>query len=184
MQTANSVGLVTPRIERFEEPFVLASGDVLPGYELIVETYGTLNNAGNNAVLICHALSGNHHAAGRHSAEDRKPGWWDNLIGPGKPIDTNRFFVVSLNNLGGCDGSTGPNNINPASGSQWGPDFPEVVIEDWVNSQRALANRLGITRWAVVIGGSLGGMQALHWAVHYPDEVANTATYRPKHSLQ
>ena len=175
MQTANSVGLVTPRIERFEEPFVLAPGDVLPGYELIVETYGTLNNAGNNAVLICHALSGNHHAAGRHSAEDRKPGWWDNLIGPGKPIDTNRFFVVSLNNLGGCDGSTGPNNINPASGSQWGPDFPEVVVEDWVNSQRALANRLGITRWAVVIGGSLGGMQALHWAVHYPDEVANCA---------
>ena len=175
MQTANSVGLVTPKIERFEEPFVLASGDVLPGYELIVETYGTLNNAGNNAVLICHALSGNHHAAGRHSAEDRKPGWWDNLIGPGKPIDTNRFFVVSLNNLGGCDGSTGPNNINPASGSQWGPDFPEVVVEDWVNSQRALANRLGITRWAVVIGGSLGGMQALHWAVHYPDEVANCA---------
>ena len=175
MQTANSVGLVTPKIERFEEPFVLASGDVLPGYELIVETYGTLNNAGNNAVLICHALSGNHHAAGRHSAEDRKPGWWDNLIGPGKPIDTNRFFVVSLNKLGGCDGSTGPNNINPASGSQWGPDFPEVVVEDWVNSQRALANRLGITRWAVVIGGSLGGMQALHWAVHYPDEVANCA---------
>ena len=175
MQTANSVGLVTPKIERFEEPFVLASGDVLPGYELIVETYGTLNNAGNNAVLICHALSGNHHAAGRHSAEDRKPGWWDNLIGPGKPIDTNRFFVVSLNNLGGCDGSTGPKSINPVTGDTWGPDFPDVTVEDWVNSQRALANRLGISRWAVVIGGSLGGMQALHWAVHYPDEVANCA---------
>ena len=175
MQTANSVGLVTPKIERFEEPFVLASGDVLPGYELIVETYGTLNNAGNNAVLICHALSGNHHAAGRHSAEDRKPGWWDNLIGPGKPIDTNRFYVVSLNNLGGCDGSTGPKSINPVTGDTWGPDFPDVTVEDWVNSQRALANRLGISRWAVVIGGSLGGMQALHWAVHYPDEVANCA---------
>ncbi len=175
MESPGSVGVVTPRIEQFDEPFGLACGAVLPGYELILETYGTLNSEASNAVLICHALSGNHHAAGRHAIEDRKPGWWDNLIGPGKPIDTNRFYVVSLNNLGGCDGSTGPKSINPVTGDTWGPDFPDVTVEDWVNSQRARANRLNISRWAVVIGGSLGGMQALHWAVHYPDEVANCA---------
>jgi homoserine O-acetyltransferase len=171
----DSVGLVEPRIEHFAEPFPLACGEVLPAFDLIVETYGTLNSNRSNAVLVCHALSGNHHAAGKHSPEDAKPGWWDTLIGPGKPVDTNRFFVVSLNNLGGCDGSTGPNTINPATGEAWGPDFPDVTVKDWVNSQLALADRLEIDRWAVVIGGSLGGMQALYWAVHHPDRVANCA---------
>ena len=116
-------------------------------------------------MLICHALSGNHHAAGYHSADDSKPGWWDACIGPGKPIDTNRFFVVSLNNLGGCHGSTGPLTENPTTGEPWGPDFPTVTVSDWVRSQQLLADHLGIDRFAAVVGGSLGGMQAMQWAI-------------------
>ncbi len=169
----SSVGLVTPYQVRFDEPFTLSNGKILPGFELTVETYGELNPEGSNGVLICHALSGNHHAAGYHATEDRKPGWWDTFIGPGKPIDTNRFYVVSLNNLGGCDGSTGPTSINPATGAPWGPDFPQVQVSDWVITQALLADRLGIVRWAAVIGGSLGGMQALQWAVQFPDRVRN-----------
>lgn len=167
----DSVGLVTPQLAQFNEPLALACGRSLATYELIYETYGTLNSTASNAVLICHALSGHHHAAGYHSPNDRKPGWWDSCIGPGKPIDTNRFFVVSLNNLGGCNGSTGPSSINPASGKPYGADFPVLTVEDWVHSQARLADRLGIAQWAAVIGGSLGGMQALQWTITYPDRV-------------
>ncbi|UYO75703.1 homoserine O-acetyltransferase [Halomonas qinghailakensis] len=169
----DSVGLVTPHVAKFDTPLPLACGKVLPEYELIYETYGTLNAARSNAVLICHALSGHHHAAGYHGAEDRKPGWWDAHIGPGKSIDTNRFFVVSLNNLGGCHGSTGPVSHNPETGRQWGPDFPMVTVSDWVASQARLADRLGIERWAAAVGGSLGGMQVLQWTMTYPERVAN-----------
>lgn len=170
---ADSVGIVVPRTLHFDEPLTLACARVLPGYEIVFETYGELNAAHSNAVLICHALSGDHHAAGWHSADDRKPGWWDNCIGPGKPIDTNRFFVVSLNNIGGCGGSTGPCSIDPATGRIWGPDFPAVRVRDWVSTQIRLADHLGIERWAAVIGGSLGGMQAMRWAVDHPGRVAH-----------
>jgi len=167
----NSVGLVTPQTFHFDTPLALACGRSLDSYELVVETYGELNADHSNAVLICHALSGHHHAAGYHSEDDRKPGWWDNYIGPGKPIDTNRFFVVSLNNLGGCHGSTGPRSINPASGKPWGKDFPKLRARDWVHSQARLADRLGIEQWAAVVGGSLGGMQAMRWALEYPQRL-------------
>ncbi|WP_085614599.1 MULTISPECIES: homoserine O-acetyltransferase [unclassified Pseudomonas] len=167
----DSVGLVVPQTARFDEPLALACGRSLASYELVYETYGTLNASASNAVLICHALSGHHHAAGYHATTDRKPGWWDSCIGPGKPIDTNRFFVVSLNNLGGCNGSTGPSSINPATGKPYGADFPVLTVEDWVHSQVRLAERLGIQQWAAVVGGSLGGMQALQWTISYPERV-------------
>lgn len=167
----DSVGLVTPQLLRFSEPLALACGRSLANYELAYETYGELNAARSNAVLICHALSGHHHAAGYHSVEDRKPGWWDSCIGPGKPIDTRRFFVVALNNLGGCNGSTGPSSLNPNTGKPYGADFPVVTVEDWVHSQACLADALGIRQWAAVIGGSLGGMQALQWTISYPERV-------------
>lgn len=169
----DSVGLVTPARQHFDQPLELVSGRVLESYDLVYETYGELNGARSNAILICHALSGDHHAAGYHSPGDRKPGWWETAIGPGKPIDTNRFFVVSVNNLGGCKGSTGPNTPNPATGHFYGPDFPIVTVKDWVNSQQRLAESLGIERWAAVIGGSLGGMQALQWAIDYPERLAH-----------
>ena len=173
MVHAVDVGLVTAAREVFSETLTLTSGRTLAGFELITETYGRLNTQRSNAVLICHALSGNHHAAGRYDLSDPKPGWWDLHIGPGKAIDTNRFFVVSLNNLGGCDGSSGPNTMNSDTELPWGPDFPQVSVSDWVTTQVMLADRLGIDSWAAVIGGSLGGMQALHWAVHYPERVRN-----------
>lgn len=183
---ADSVGLVKSRVEHFSEPLTLRSGAVLPSYDLVVETYGTLNAARSNAVLICHALSGDHHAAGYHTLEDQKPGWWDSAIGPGKAIDTNRFHVVCLNNLGGCAGSTGPTSINPATGKHFGPDFPIVTVRDWVNSQMLLMERLGISKWAAVIGGSLGGMQVLRWAISYPDRLLNAIVIAaaPKLSAQ
>ena len=165
------MGLVTPQVAHFDEPFTFSSGAVLHSHELVYETYGQLNHAGDNAVLICHALSGSHHAAGYHSKEDRRPGWWDLAIGPGKPIDTNRLYVVCSNNLGCCDGSSGPNTINPATKEAWGGAFPQPQVKDWVRSQKRLAEHLNITRWAAVIGGSLGGMQALQWAVDFPDWV-------------
>ncbi|MCX7073135.1 MAG: homoserine O-acetyltransferase [Gammaproteobacteria bacterium] len=168
---ADSVGVVTPRRIAIATPLLLACGRVLPGFELMVETYGTLNVARSNAVLICHALSGDHHAAGYHAADDRKPGWWDSAIGPGKPIDTTKFFVVCLNNLGGCRGSTGPTTINPETGALWGPDFPIVTVRDWVASQALLADHLGIDVWAAVIGGSLGGMQVMQWTIDCPNRV-------------
>ena len=182
----DSVGLVTPLTRHFGEPLTLACGRDLVDYQLVYETYGELNAARSNAVLICHALSGNHHAAGFHSEDDRKPGWWDSCIGPGKAIDTNRFFVVSLNNLGGCNGSTGPASVNPATGKPFGADFPVVTVEDWVNSQARLADALGIQRWAAVVGGSLGGMQALQWSISYPERVAHCVAIAsaPKLSAQ
>lgn len=167
----DSVGLVTPQVLHFSEPLPLACGRSLAEYDLVIETYGELNENRSNAVLICHALSGHHHAAGYHSMEDRKPGWWDSCIGPGKPIDTRRFFVVALNNLGGCNGSTGPGSANPATGKPYGADFPVITVEDWVNSQARLADALGIQQWAAVVGGSMGGMQALQWTISYPDRV-------------
>lgn len=174
MSTANdshSVGIVTPRIARFEEPLPLACGRDLPAYELIYETYGELNAQRSNAILVCHALSGHHHAAGYHSADDKRPGWWDECIGPGKPIDTRHFYVVSVNNIGGCHGSTGPMSINPETGKPWGPDFPPLRARDWVHSQARLADYLGIDCWAAIVGGSLGGMQAMRWALEYPQRV-------------
>ena len=168
---SRSVGIVTPRVAHFDEPLPLACGRELTGFDLVYETYGELNSGRTNAVLVCHALSGHHHAAGYHSEGDRKPGWWDECIGPGKPIDTERFFVVSLNNLGGCHGSTGPSSINPGTGKPWGPDFPPLRVRDWVHSQARLADRLGIDCWAAVVGGSLGGMQAMRWALEYPGRV-------------
>jgi homoserine O-acetyltransferase/O-succinyltransferase len=171
VHATNSVGLVTPQVYKFEEPLTLRSGKVLPEYELVIETYGQLNEQKTNAVLICHALSGDHHAAGYHSEDDTKPGWWDSCIGPGKAIDTNLFYVVSLNNLGGCAGSTGPASINPENGKFYGPDFPVVTVRDWVNSQHKLMEKMGIPGWAAVVGGSLGGMQVLRWAISYPDKI-------------
>ena len=167
----DSVGLVVPQTARFDEPLALACGRSLASYELVYETYGTLNASASNAVLICHALSGHHHAAGYHADTDRKPGWWDSCICPCKPIDTNRFFVVSLNNLGGCNGSTGPSSVNPTTGKPYGADFPVLTVEDWVHSQVRLGERLGIQQWAAVVGGSLGGMQALQWTISYPERV-------------
>ncbi|MGO0305376.1 homoserine O-succinyltransferase MetX [Endozoicomonas acroporae] len=168
---ADSVGLVAPIAIPFDQPLSLNCGEQLDKFQLMVETYGELNQSRSNGMLICHALSGHHHAAGYHSMADRKPGWWDNFIGPGKPIDTRRFFVVALNNLGGCHGSTGPTSINPETGKPYGPDFPVVTVADWVNSQVMLADHLGISQWAAVIGGSLGGMQALQWSIAYPDRL-------------
>lgn len=168
---ADSVGVVAPRRIAIATPLLLACGQRLNGFELMVETYGQLNAGRSNAVLVCHALSGDHHAAGFHSPDDRKPGWWDSAIGPGKPIDTTKFFVVCLNNLGGCRGSTGPTTINPETGALWGPDFPIVTVRDWVASQALLADHLGIDAWAAVIGGSLGGMQVMQWTIDYPNRV-------------
>lgn len=168
---ARSVGIVTPQTAVFTEALALSGGGMLPSFELVYEVYGELNAGRSNAVLICHALSGHHHAAGRHTAEDRKPGWWDTCIGPGKPIDTERFFVVCVNNIGGCHGSTGPTSLMPDSADVWGPDFPQPQVDDWVEAQARLANVLGIDTWAAVIGGSLGGMQAMAWATRYPNRV-------------
>jgi len=168
---ADSIGIVTPQTLHFDEPLQLACGQTLNSYDLVYETYGELNAERSNAVLICHALSGNHHAAGYHSPEDRKPGWWNSYIGPGKPIDTTKFYVVCLNNLGGCDGSTGPRSTHPDTGRPYGPDFPIVTVTDWVESQARLSDALGIDCWAAIIGGSLGGMQALHWSVAYPERL-------------
>ena len=171
---------------RFEAPLVLQCETTLPGFELTYETYGELNAARSNAILVCHALSGDHHAAGFHAPEDAKPGWWDACIGPGKPIDTRKFFVVSLNNLGGCNGSTGPVAINPTTGKPWGATFPAVTVKDWVHTQAMLADTLGIQRFAAVIGGSLGGMQALQWAIDYPERIAHAVVIAatPKLSAQ
>ena len=169
--SSQSVGVITPQVVRFDAPFQFSSGATLDQHELIFETYGELNAAATNAVLICHALSGSHHAAGVNDATEQRPGWWDLVIGPGKPIDTNRLFVVCSNNLGGCDGSTGPNTLMPGSNTPWGSQFPQPQVRDWVRSQKLLAEHLGISRWAAVVGGSLGGMQALQWAVDFPDWV-------------
>ena len=165
---ADSVGLVSPQRMDVNEPLTLACARVLDSYTLVYETYGTLNADKSNAVLICHALSGHHHAAGYHHENDTKAGWWDNCIGPNKAIDTNQFFVVALNNLGGCHGSSGPSSLNPETGRIYGPDFPLVTVRDWVQVQARLSDYLGIDCWAAIVGGSLGGMQVLQWAVDFP----------------
>lgn len=166
-----SVGIVAAQTAHFEQPLRLKSGAMLPQFDLVYETYGELNADKSNAVLICHALSGTHHVAGKYNTDDKYPGWWDNLVGPNKPLDTNKFFVIGVNNLGGCSGSTGPSSINPQTQQPWGSQFPVLTVEDWVNSQTLLADYLGIQQLAAVVGGSLGGMQALQWTIAYPERV-------------
>jgi len=182
----NSVGLVEPKTQHFDEALLLSSGKIIEQYDIVYETYGSLNAAADNAVLVCHALSADHHAAGYHHADDLKAGWWDLCIGPSKAIDTNRFFVVSPSNLGHCSGSTGPRSINPKTNKAYGPDFPIVTVSDWVNYQHRLAETLGITQWAAVTGGSLGGMQAMQWAIQFPEMVRNAVIIAsaPKLSAQ
>ena len=195
--SVGSVGIITPQTFHFAEPLTLECNRTLPSFDLIFETYGTLNSDKSNAILICHALSGSHHAAGFHSDDDKKAGWWDNMIGPNKAIDTNQFFVVCVNNIGSCFGSSGPTTIKPdtVNSSQdsldqsssnkdstnknnensepqvYGPDFPLVTIKDWVKTQAILSDRLGIEVWHAIVGGSMGGMQALQWSVDYPERL-------------
>ncbi len=171
MSETNSIGIVKAQTAHFDTPLTLKSGVILPAFDLVYETYGTLNAAKSNAVIVCHALSGNHHVAGKYSEADKNAGWWDNLIGPNKPLDTNKFFVIGLNNLGGCHGSSGSNSINTKTNKPFGASFPIVTVEDWVNSQARLLDYLGIGTLAAVIGGSLGGMQALQWTLAYPDRI-------------
>ena len=192
VSSVGSVGIVTPQTFHFAEPLTLECNRTLPAFELVVETYGTLNEDKSNAILICHALSGSHHAAGIYSTDDKKIGWWDNMIGPNKAIDTNDFFVVCVNNIGSCFGSTGPTTINPDSivnGGKpraYGPDFPLVTIKDWVKTQAMLSDRLGIEVWHAIVGGSMGGMQALQWSVDYPNRLKRCVTIAstPKLSAQ
>ena len=171
--TDRSVGPVLSQVAHFDRPLPLACGRDLPQYDLAYETYGTLDAARSNAVLICHALNASHHVAGFYADDPDNVGWWDNMVGPGKPLDTNRFFVVGVNNLGSCFGSTGPLSRNPQTGAPWGSDFPLITVEDWVDAQAQLADRLGVAQWAAVMGGSLGGMQALDWAIRYPARIRN-----------
>ena len=186
MPPEGSVGVVHAKLARFEDPIALKSGARLDAYELAYETYGTLNAARSNAVLVCHALNASHHVAGVYADDPENIGWWDNLIGPGKPLDTDRFFVVGVNNIGGCHGSTGPASMNPSTGQQWGADFPVVTVEDWVEAQSRLATFLGIDRFAAIMGGSLGAMQAMQWAISQPQRVAHSIVIAaaPKLSAQ
>jgi len=163
--------IATPQSMHFAEPLALASGASIRAYDLAFETYGQLNAARDNAVLVCHALNASHHVAGHYAGEPKSEGWWDNMIGPGKSVDTDRFFVIGINNLGSCFGSTGPMHRHPDTGEVYGADFPVVTVEDWVNAQARLLDALGITQLAAVMGGSLGGMQALSWALQYPERV-------------
>jgi homoserine O-acetyltransferase len=181
-----SVGVVRAQRAAFDAPLRLRSGASIDAYELAYETYGTLNPSRSNAVLVCHALNAAHHVAGVYADDPKNVGWWDNLVGPGKPLDTNRFFVVGVNNLGGCHGSTGPASVNPATGRRWGADFPLVTVEDWVEVQVRLADRLGIKCFAAAIGGSLGAMQALQWTLSYPDRIRHALVIAaaPKLSAQ
>jgi homoserine O-acetyltransferase len=186
MNAPESIGVVVAQTARFDRPLELRSGATIERYELAYETYGRLNASRSNAVLVCHALNASHHVAGIYADDPKNVGWWDNLVGPGKPLDTNRFFVVGVNNLGGCHGSTGPASINPSTGRPWGADFPVVTVEDWVESQARLADHLGIERFAVVMGGSLGAMQALQWTIDQRDRVAHALVIAaaPKLSAQ
>ena len=176
--------ITTPQLLKVTTPLQMVSGATLPEYELVYETYGELNTDASNAILVCHALSGDHHVAGID--KEGKPGWWDGYIGPGKPIDTNHFFVVCSNNLGGCRGSTGPTSINPETGKVYGPDFPMVTCKDWVNSQNELRKHLGVEQWAALLGGSMGGMQVLQWAIDHPDKLRHALVIAaaPKLSAQ
>ena len=180
--TSTSVGVVTPQTMRFDDELPLQCGATIDHYELVYETYGTLNADHSNAILICHALNASHHVAGVYRGQLEAGengddgdiiGWWDNMVGPGKPVDTNRFFVIGVNNIGSCFGSTGPASIDPSTGRPYGAAFPMVTVEDWVDAQTRLADRLGIRQFAAVMGGSLGGMQALCWSTRHPDRVRN-----------
>jgi homoserine O-acetyltransferase/O-succinyltransferase len=186
LRDPNSVGAVAPQTMHFAEPLMLRSGAAIDCYDLIFETYGALNAAKSNAVLVCHALNASHHVAGYYADDPGNVGWWDNMIGPGKPLDTNRFFVIGVNNLGGCFGSTGPSSIDAKTGKPYGASFPVVTVEDWVAAQARLADRLGIQRFAAVMGGSLGAMQALQWAISFPERIANAiiVAAAPKLSAQ
>ena len=186
MNAPDSVGVVVAQKAQFDEPLHLRSGAVIDRYELAYETYGKLNASRGNAVLVCHALNAAHHVAGVYADDPQNIGWWDNLVGPGKPVDTEKFFVVGVNNLGGCHGSTGPASINPKTGSPWGAEFPVVTVEDWVAAQARLADHLGIERFATVMGGSLGAMQALQWTIDQPNRVAHALVIAaaPKLSAQ
>jgi homoserine O-acetyltransferase/O-succinyltransferase len=166
-----SVGVVHTQYMHFDEPLPLVSGQTLAAYDLAIETYGTLNAQASNAVLICHALNASHHVAGVAADNPDDIGWWDNMVGPGKPVDTNVFFVIGINNPGSCFGSTGPASIRPDTGKPWGAAFPVLTVEDWVQAQARVADRLGVKRFAAVMGGSLGGMQALSWAMTLPERV-------------
>lgn len=174
MPEMNTIGIVAPQTAHFNEPLMLKCGVVLPQFDLVYETYGELNANKSNAVLVCHALSGTHHVAGKHHPDDKYPGWWDNLVGPNKPLDTNKFFVIGVNNLGGCHGSSGPASINPETGKPFGASFPIVTVDDWVASQARLADYLGIKKFAAIIGGSLGGMQALQWSITFPERIEHS----------
>ncbi|AZP11747.1 homoserine O-succinyltransferase MetX [Undibacterium parvum] len=182
----SSIGIVTPQAYRFTEPLALQSGANIFDYTLMVETYGTLNADKSNAVLVCHALNASHHVAGYYADQPKNIGWWDNMVGPGKSLDTDKFFVIGVNNLGSCFGSTGPMHTNPATGKPYGADFPVVTVEDWVNAQARLADVMGIQQFAAVMGGSLGGMQALAWSIMYPDRLRHCVVIAstPKLSAQ
>jgi homoserine O-acetyltransferase len=181
-----SLGVVKPEILHFAEPLSLQSGASIANYNLVVETYGQLNTKKDNAVLICHALNASHHVAGVSADNPENIGWWDNMVGPGKPVDTNKFFVIGVNTLGSCFGSTGPMSINPATGKPYGASFPVVTVEDWVNAQARVADHFQIEKFAAVMGGSLGGMQAMAWSMMYPNRVANciVVASTPKLSAQ
>ena len=163
--------IVTAQKARFTEPLKLKGGATLPEFEIAYETYGELNAARSNAVLVCHALNASHHVAGTYADDPDNVGWWDNMVGPGKPLDTRRFFVIGSNYIGSCFGSTGPTSPNPATGKPWGADFPVVTVEDWVAAQARLADHLGIGQFAAVMGGSIGAMQALQWSLSFPRRV-------------
>ena len=186
VRDTKSVGAVAPETMHFAESLALRSGASIQSYDLMFETYGKLNAAKTNAVLVCHALNASHHVAGYYAVEPTNVGWWDNMIGPGKPLDTNRFFVIGINNLGGCFGSTGPSSIDQVAGKPYGASFPVVTVEDWVAAQARLADRLGIQRFAAVMGGSLGAMQALQWSISFPERIANAiiVAAAPKLSAQ
>ncbi|WP_162589439.1 homoserine O-succinyltransferase MetX [Variovorax sp. RA8] len=175
--------VVSPQSMSFPGPLPLSSGASIADYSLAYETYGTLNAKRNNAVLVCHALNASHHVAGVYAGQDRSEGWWDNMIGPGKPVDTDRFFVIGVNNLGSCFGSTGPMHVDPATGRIYGADFPVVTVEDWVRAQALLLDALGIDTLAAVMGGSLGGMQALSWTLQYPGRVRHAVVIASAPSL-
>ena len=168
-----SLGLVTPQVLNFATPLKLQSGASIADYNLVVETYGQLNAQKSNAILICHALNASHHVAGVSASDPNDLGWWDNMVGPGKPVDTNRFFVIGVNNLGSCFGSTGPMSLNPETGKPYGASFPVVTVEDWVNAQARVADHFQIEKFAAVMGGSLGGMQAMAWSMMYPKRIGH-----------
>ena len=159
----------------FADGMTLDSGDRLEKFELMIETYGELNESGSNAILLCHAFSGNHHAAGKN--KESEIGWWDEIVGPNKAIDTDKYYVVCCNNLGGCGGSSGPTTINPSSEKPYGKNFPQISVKDWVNSQKMLMDKIGVPYWHLVAGGSLGGMQALEWAISYPNDIKKAGIF-------